>query len=251
MKLNPNNIICIQEHWLYNFQLKNLTDLFPTLQWAVKCIDDNSPIAPLYRPRGHFGVACAWHPSIDQFIKLLPDGSNSIIALQVKSANTSMVLINSYLPTVGSHTGTRYDDVTDEILEIMHKYHPHNKLIWVGDINGDPDRGTSSNDRSLIKFCNDNDLKVSEKMPHCSTFYHFNKISQSMLDLVITPKQEHGIIKSICIDVRNPVNTSCHDAVFVKTSLDVPTSCATSTHNCLPTKTVPRRLKWDKVHVST
>jgi hypothetical protein len=51
------DILCIQEHWLYNFQSGFMQESVEDVMVAVKCVDDDDNISPLQRPRGKGGVA--------------------------------------------------------------------------------------------------------------------------------------------------------------------------------------------------
>ena len=127
---HPNAIICIQEHWLYNFQINELYAILPGCKWAIKCIDDTDPISPLYRPRGHTGVACIWSPDLDSHIQQLLDGSDRVLVLKIQSLDQAFILINAYLPTDGTRTGTSYIDIIEEVMQkYSHKYN----LILLGD----------------------------------------------------------------------------------------------------------------------
>ena len=50
-------ILCLQEHWLFNFETDTLSDLFPEYDSAIKCCDDEDPILPLHKPKDTAGVA--------------------------------------------------------------------------------------------------------------------------------------------------------------------------------------------------
>ena len=240
-------IICIQEHWLYKFQQPELYGLFPNTRWAVKSVDDNDHIPPKYRPRGQAGVACAWHPHIDHLIKILPDGSDRLLALLIKSHPKPIVLVNTYMPAAGTHTGIRYSDIIDEVHEVLQKYRHNHHVLWAGDLNGDPARNTYPNDRTLIKFCSDENLTISPEMPETPTFHHFNGTSKSRIDLLILPKELPNLVNMMDVDRRHPTNTSCHDAVIAHLSVGPPPPQEPKDPCASTNKPVPRRIKWEKV----
>ena len=223
---------------------------FPSLKWAIKCVDDHDPIPPLYRPRGQAGVACAWHPSIDNFISVLPDGSDRTLAIQVKTTTSSFIIINSYLPCIGTQTKIKYDDITDEVHEIIQKYSHCNSILWVGDMNADMSRSSTKNDIALSKFCVENSLSLASTMPLLPTFHHFNGKSKSRIDLVIHPNQQKSIISNIEIDTRDILNTSSHDAIIIQT-LESPPSITQSNckHNENNNADAPQRIKWQKTNI--
>ena len=55
--LSSQVICCIQEHWLHNFEVQIINDLFPAYEAYVKRTDNDNPIPPAYKPRGTSGVA--------------------------------------------------------------------------------------------------------------------------------------------------------------------------------------------------
>lgn len=237
--MHPGAIICIQEHWLYSFQQNEIKELFPSHCWAIKCIDDGNPIAPIHRPRGHAGVACLWDKQIDHDITVLPDGSDRVLAIQYNDT----VIINTYMPTAGTHTKISYQDITDEVHELLEKYHPQLNMIWFGDMNADPQRATSNNDRMLKAFCEEEELVISDKIQE-PTYHHFTGTSRSKIDLVIQPAIQ-DLIEDIKVDVRNPINLSCHDAIIAK--LNIGTVAATTSAKSKYTTPAPTKIKWNKV----
>ena len=79
-----HEIILIQEHWLFNFQLHLLDEVHKDLSGTGKALDDNNPIVPIQKPRGYGGVGVLWNKSLDNVITTLPDGGNRIHVLSSK-----------------------------------------------------------------------------------------------------------------------------------------------------------------------
>ena len=75
--LKRRDIVCIQEHWLYNFEKHNLEHFCNDrgIDCFLKCCDDADPLSPLLRPRGKGGTDILWRKAISRNIKVLPDGS--------------------------------------------------------------------------------------------------------------------------------------------------------------------------------
>ena len=121
------------------------------------------------------------------------------------------------MPAVGTHTKIEYNEIADEVHEILQKYQGSSYVMWIGDMNGDITRNTSSNDKALITFCESNGLKVAEEMPVQPTYHHFNGTSKSTIDLVIHPKEQANVISAFKVDARHPLNTSTHDAIVTET----------------------------------
>ena len=235
--------MCLQEHWLYNFQKVEIHALFLTYKCAVKCIDDEDPISPLYRPRGQAGVASFWNNDIDHCISILPDGGDRVQAIKIQLEKGSMVLINTYLPTSGTHADVSYNDILDEVNEILLKYQPNNLVLWVGDMTRER---RYKNDIQFRAFCESNGLQVSSKMPTTPTFHHFNGHNTSCIDLVIQPVNQQNLIDYIHVDTRNPLNTSSHDAITVSLNISEMQE-STKRQSEINTQAAPKRMNWTKV----
>ena len=121
---NPD-FICIQEHWLHNFESGYIHDLFPNHSAHVKCYDDNNPINPLKKPRGTGGTATLWDSRLDYCVEPQPDGSSRVNATVIKTSPIPTLLINTYMPTEGMHTHDSSTDVMDEIYELLQKFKDH------------------------------------------------------------------------------------------------------------------------------
>ena len=78
--MDTYEIICLQEHWLYNFEQSTLDDFCAENNFDsyIKSADDSDPIIPLQRPRGKGGVAILWRENISKNIQKILDGSNRI-----------------------------------------------------------------------------------------------------------------------------------------------------------------------------
>ena len=85
-----------------------------------------------------------WHQKIDQHITPTEDGSGRLIVLQIQNTKGTVLLANTYMPTAGTHTDIKYEDVADEGHELMQKYHTENYLLWVGDMNANPNNDKKS-----------------------------------------------------------------------------------------------------------
>ena len=55
-----NDIVLIQEHWLFHFQINLLEQIHEDINAAGKGADMNNPIHPMQIPRGYGGVAILW-----------------------------------------------------------------------------------------------------------------------------------------------------------------------------------------------
>ena len=236
------DILCIQEHWLLNFETQIIKEYFPNHTYKAKCIDDETPSLPKFRSRGHAGTATIWQEKIDHLIEPLPDGSDRIIVVKINSEPEPTILINTYMLTTGS-TNADYDEVLDEVHELLQKFTGYN-ILWTGDINAMMQRQRpTKNDEQFSAFCSENELVVSEKMPANPTFHHFNSMSTSQIDLFIHHRLAESPINQITIQSRDPLNTSLHDPVTAV----LPTKLPDKTRSKTNTSTLPMKPCWDKV----
>ena len=147
----------MQEHWLFSFEEHLFNDLLQGCNFATKYADDTDPIQQTHKPRGQSGIAIIWKTESNYAINTLNDGGNRVQAVQVSTTSGLMTLINTYLPSNGSHAkSTTYAEVLDEVNEIYEKYCGHSIIMWAGDLNGSLIRKhPSSNDKLLKEFCSE------------------------------------------------------------------------------------------------
>ena len=91
------DILLIQEHWLYAFELQELADLLPNHCWAARACDEADPIIPLQKPRGKGGVATIWKKELDPLIQQADDGSDRVQVIAVSNGEEHLCIINSYI----------------------------------------------------------------------------------------------------------------------------------------------------------
>ncbi|CAG2201933.1 unnamed protein product [Mytilus edulis] len=77
------DIICLQEHWLWSFELQKLDEKLADYKIFGRSHDCNEPITNYQIPRGRAGVAIAWPQKFDKVISKLDDGNERIIAIEI------------------------------------------------------------------------------------------------------------------------------------------------------------------------
>jgi hypothetical protein len=235
----------MQEHWLYSSERKMVDDLLPSADYVIKCVDDLEPIPQTHWTRGTAGVATFWPKSLSKYIIPLPDGGDRVLAIQIETNTRTLVVINTYMPTSGTLTNIDYNEVLDEVFEIMSKY-SDSLLIWTGDINASSSRSPPSrNDVKLLAFLRGNKLEISPATPQKPTYFHFTGDITSTIDYFIVPIEQPNIISSIDVDERNHINTSCHDPITAILLLTLRTESETKPADSAVT--LHRRTRWDKV----
>jgi exonuclease III len=114
---------------MYNYELSTVNKYFQEAEYQIKCVDDESPISPLFRQKGNAGVMTLWHKEKDQHIIPLIDGSSRVIVTQLGVTANPVFLINTYMPTAGS--ANQYNIILDEVHEIIQKYQAQGNIIWM------------------------------------------------------------------------------------------------------------------------
>ncbi len=245
--LSRDSIVCIQEHWLYNYEAQTINDLFPSYDVAIKCSDDDDPLPPTYKPRGFAGVAVMWHKDISPAIKVLPDGGNRLIAIQCETDAGPLTLINTYMPTEGTKDATTsYQAVLDEVMAVITRCADNSMIIWTGDLNASMIKRShpTKNDKLLESFCMENNLSKYD-MPNQPTYHHFTGLSSSQLDYFLRLSHQRILLENVNIDKRHPCNNSAHDAV----KADLIPKIHLKRTSAQQMDGGPHRIRWDKVNM--
>lgn len=220
--LQLHQIVCIQEHWLFQFEAHMIYSLFPSCDGAIKCIDDRDPVPLRLRPKGNAGVATLWNKKYSKAIAILPDGSDRVLAVRVETNPYPIVIINTYMPASGTLSGITYEEILDEVFEIICKYVSQNIVLWIGDMNASVNRLKPNKNDLLFKcFCKENDLHIIPLVPNIPTYYHFSGSASSQIDHAVIQPSHTSLIKSASVDQRNPLNVGPHDAISVITTLQL------------------------------
>jgi exonuclease III len=134
--LRENNVILIQEHWLFQFQIHKLGEIAAEIYFEGKSVDIQNNINPSQQPRGYGGVAILWKKEIHHLIKPYKDGNERIQCIEFKDNNQrSLLIVYVYLPTKGCHDLDEY--IYSILFEIYQKYNLTHDILIGGDINED------------------------------------------------------------------------------------------------------------------
>ena len=71
----PEDIILVQEHWLFKCQLNLLEEINENVLVSGRSVDYHDPISPGQIPRGYGGVAIFWKKNIDHLVNSLENGN--------------------------------------------------------------------------------------------------------------------------------------------------------------------------------
>ena len=59
------DILCIQEHWLFNTEQHMLGDLNTNMRFTAKSVDDDNPELSMVARRGYGGIVILWKKEMD------------------------------------------------------------------------------------------------------------------------------------------------------------------------------------------
>ncbi len=211
--LKKSHVLCLQEHWLFDFE-SDILDSFSTDHNVFsKSVDREDPISPIQRPRGYGGVAIFWRKDLNNIIKSLDDGDHRITAITVNTKDEKICIINVYMPCRGyTNSAQEYEDVLAQVAEIMEKFWDH-KIIFCGDMNACPfDSPISKYDAQdiiLQQFCRDNSLTIPDNYYSGPSFIHGGGRGESAIDHFLVTSTFCPKIEVVYLD-QHPTNTSDH-----------------------------------------
>ena len=240
-------IIAIQEHWLYSYEKRNMSDFCAEQGFSValKSVDDDDPLLPTCRSRGKGGVCFIWSRELDSLVEIVHDGDSRMLLMLLRAQDCSICMINEYMPCRGlSNSDSDFRDTLDQVQEVFNKYCHAYSVILLGDLNALLTREVpNSRENILRKFCASQHLSMCEDYLVMSTFVHPNGKSRSQIDYILcvgnSGDSSVGDVK-VCQD---PLNTSTH---FPVTCLMPPVVKRTT--DCKPVGSARRKkVLWAKV----
>ena len=212
--MKKSDIIALQEHWLYNYEKKNLSDFcgengFSTF---LKSVDDDDPLLPTCRPRGKGGVGFLWTKDLDSVIEVVHDGDSRMIVLLLHVQDCPVCMINVYMPCRGlNNSESDFRDTLDQIQEVINKYCHAYRIVLMGDLNASLTReDPSSRDKVLRKFCESQCLSLCDNYPSVNTFIHPNGKSKSQIDYILCMGDPGDSLVNNVQVYQDPLNTSTH-----------------------------------------
>ncbi|CAC5358564.1 unnamed protein product [Mytilus coruscus] len=234
---NRADFILLQEHWLHNFEKFKLQECLSDFICFTKCFDDNLLTDLSERRRGHAGVSICTHKKLEQFIEPLPDGSNRIVGIRFNVENP-IVFLCVYMPCRGnSNTLDDYQQILDELSEIIIKYSGSASIVIGGDMNASTKRN-SSQDKAFMTFIKENGMYIPKSCGSDFTFYHYNGRDASEIDYFM---QSSDLISTYITFDREPTNSSTHNPILVKIPCEIKLS------NQRDGKLYQLRINWNKI----
>ena len=209
--LRRTDICCLQEHWLFTFQLEKLDLIHQDFNSHAKAVDSRDPISPLQIPRGYAGTGILYRKNWDLKTNLLPDGCDRVVALELDTS-PKICIINTYLPCRGNTTKEQFKSVLQQVEELLVTYTISHAVFICGDFNASLSRHPPNDRDTLLKDF------VQERQLHCqqsgaSTFQHPTGNYTAELDYILKNDRACDISSGVWIEANQATNTSDHVAV--------------------------------------
>lgn len=201
------DFICLQEHWLWEFEKHTVAPFISDFNYHIRSVDSDFQKTHYVRSRGHGGVLIAWNKNLDNLIRVLEDGNNRIIAVEISSEPRPLCLVNCYMPTFGyKSTKFEYQECLDVLEFIISKYKNSHCILICGDMNATllPQRSNDS-DKQLRNFTQRNCLTTDCTIADKPTYIHGN--GKSQIDYFLSSED---IIDHVSISQPNCTNSSSH-----------------------------------------
>ena len=234
-----------QELWLTEKQLPLLHQL--DTQFTARSGMEEAVSSGVLRGRPHGGVSIAWSPDLNHVISPLSNYKHKrVIAVELKTANESIIFISIYMPFLDSSNRTRcIADYTDAVsmIELILNDHPQHLCVLGGDLNCEL-TGDSPFDDIWKEFV------VKKRFAYCGissppgyTYHHVKLGHKKMNDHFLV---SHELLsggncskRSILEEGENP---SDHLPITMLMSVNIPTNRTDHAPS-----SAPPTLKWNKV----
>ena len=189
--LKTVDILCIQEHWLFNFELDLLNSISNIHRCCSKAVDDNDPVSPIGPQRGYGGVGIFYRKDWNLKILEIPSGGSRVSVIEICAINPLLV-ISVYLPSrkyvrKDSSTGdpSEFESILAQLAEIIQTYESSQNIVLCGDMNSSLlKRQGNDRDQMLSHFTKAMNLhSYQQGVP---TFFHENGKDTLELDYIFT-----------------------------------------------------------------
>ena len=224
-----NEIVCLQEHWLWDFEKHWFRNEIPNFGSFVRCCDFNDTISSFSIPRGRAGVAILWNETLTDSISRLQVGNERVIAIEI-NCSIKLCIIIVYLPTnkLGSEYG--YRECFDVVHDIIQRYEASHSIILCVDLNGSLLSSRNNKHDIILKdFVKNHCLSSGVLLVTSLHFNHFNGVATSQIDYVLSSVPQlcttYDILNRESLNVStlgSQLKPHCGYASRVKTSVPNP-----------------------------
>ena len=159
--LKYNDVICIQEHWLWKFQTDDVfSRTLPSWKFHARSSDEEQQLPPGQVTRGHGGVAIVWKEYLHPHVKTLPEGNERVLPVIINYGNTPILLICCYLPSGNSrHALENFKEDVAILNELITKYSSNTSIMIAGDLNADLMHRKGKKESMLLSMIEEHNLR--------------------------------------------------------------------------------------------
>ena len=157
--LSANDIVFIQEHWLFNEQLHHIGELSNCHMCHAK---SGMEMEVIHQGRPYGGCAIFWKKNLCKKVELLDSKSNRITAVKFYYEDTSLLLLNVYMPCDKGVETVDFTNMLELMGSLIHECNADYVIIG-GDCNTDFQRKSIQTDilnlfldESSLYNCRDN-----------------------------------------------------------------------------------------------
>ena len=228
-----NDLILIQESWLYPDQLSYVSNLCE--EFSSFSLSSMSTENKLIRGRPHGGISIMWRKTLSRGVKIIQYDDERILGIELKTSDFIILILCIYMPY---ECNEFYDDFCfylDKVKCIIESANTPYVFV-MGDFNADI-KSSSIFGSELIEFCNMNDLCFIDKsMLLSDTFTYVSQShnTTSWLDHCITTGAGKSIVTRmdivdnivcsdhlpLCMEIKCDIMPICN-STFTKESRDV------------------------------
>ena len=229
-----HDVILLQETWLAKQQLHSLSSIHDDFLFVgTSCMDLEDGVMT---GRPHGGIAVLWRKSLTAYP--VSNVDKSIVGINIKCQNNSIVIINVYLPFNSPSNVQAYLKYLGA-LQILCEAQQSSNLCIVVDFNANKE---STCGQFFNNFCKEQGYIISDKciLPsNTFTYLSDSHHTTSWLDHCISSSSVHKSIKNISVlydyitsDHRPLSITFCCNLLPLLLSSDEPTNQYTKSWNC-------------------
>ena len=121
--VNSEDIILIQEHWMFKSQLNLLDEINECFMASGKSVDFYDPIPPIQIPLGYGGVAILWNKNIDYLVNGLDLGNESIKCIELDTKKNPLLIVCVYMPCNGEENSFHsFVDCVEQLQELILRF---------------------------------------------------------------------------------------------------------------------------------
>ena len=196
-----NDIVLLQETWLFKHDLFVLNDISAThFAQGVSSIDSDHEILT-GRPYG--GLAILWRKTLGHACRVITYDDNRVMGIEITSSQNSILILNVYLPYCSEANQLDFDFYLSKLKDLIDAHKSPHTLVF-GDFNSDVLNGNHKFGNTLKDFVENEGLIVSD-VTHINVgdnpyTYIAPNGSTSWLDHIISTVSGHALLDCVGID---------------------------------------------------